>query len=334
MEKINDMNWQYRVRQVNGKETPINDFESMIIGDNMKAVRDGKNATMILNLPCVKMIVNLYTSVVITKDNKTKLLKKAKSNNRFDRPRPEASDKASAANFVIQTKPKDGDSKGKSFAEESGAYGFKWAATFKNDRDKFPSFDEMMTSIFKWFTNQMEAEIKGQSERKKVETIMTHKKTFNHLMSLANIYDPNKPLLGFYGHDKDPEKFKDELNLCNPYSQITCFCLYLYSMEFGSPPLYAELNRVCREMDMSLLEVLGPYAKALSWITLCCEHKRNEDDKILTGKILKLKGEGSMGNIAGIFLLFRGAAMKQEWVEPYYDNLYHQKTIESGKEAG
>lgn len=55
-------------------------------------------------------------------------------------------------------------------------------------------------------------------------------------------------------------------------------------MEFGSPTLYYELNRVCREMDETELETLGPFAKALSFITLCCENMRNDDDKILTGK--------------------------------------------------
>ena len=33
------------------------------------------------------------------------------------------------------------------------------------------------------------------------------------------------------------------LGLVCPYSNVTCLILYLYSMEFGSPPLYAELNR-------------------------------------------------------------------------------------------
>lgn len=116
------------------------------------------------------------------------------------------------------------------------------------------------------------------------DTIGFHKKTFNDLMLGANIAEPDKPLIGFYYPEKDKDKFNDELNLCNPYSQITCFCLYLYSMEFGSPTLYYELNRVCREMDETELETLGPFAKALSFITLCCENMRNDDDKILTGK--------------------------------------------------
>ena len=38
-----------------------------------------------------------------------------------------------------------------------------------------------------------------------------------------------------------------DLNLCNPYSPVCCWVLYLYSMELGSPPLYMVLNRAFRE---------------------------------------------------------------------------------------
>ena len=40
-----------------------------------------------------------------------------------------------------------------------------------------------------------------------------------------------------------------EYSFSNPYSKLTCFILQIYSMEIGSPPLYAEVNRVCREMN-------------------------------------------------------------------------------------
>lgn len=221
-----------------------------------------------------------------------------------------------------------------SFAEESGAYGFKWAEKFKGHRDKMPNFEEVMDGVFKWFTNQMNREIKDKDKQEQAKIIHSHKKTYNHLISQANIYDPKKALGAYYGDDKDPKRFEDELNLYYPYSQITCFCLYLYSMEFGDPPLYAELNRVCRDMDDSLLETLGPFAKCISLITYCCEHKRSEDDKILTGKILKLRGEGRMGNIAGIFLLFRGAGMKEEWIQPYEENTFVNTIQEEGKQKG
>ena len=43
---------------------------------------------------------------------------------------------------------------------------------------------------------------------------------------------------------------KDEddqiLGLWNPYSKASCLLMQLYSMEIGSPQLYAEANRVAR----------------------------------------------------------------------------------------
>ena len=53
--------------------------------------------------------------------------------------------------------------------------------------------------------------------------------------------------------NRDPE-----LALFDPYSKVTCFIMYLYSMEFGTPALYSELNRVARDMDMTQLKNLGP----------------------------------------------------------------------------
>ena len=36
------------------------------------------------------------------------------------------------------------------------------------------------------------------------------------------------------------------LGLSNPYSKASCLLMQLYSMEIGSPQLYAEANRVAR----------------------------------------------------------------------------------------
>ena len=51
-------------------------------------------------------------------------------------------------------------------------------------------------------------------------------------------------------------------------------------MEFGDPPLYAELNRAARDLDMSLIDSLGPMAKVMSEITYAAENFREKDDKI------------------------------------------------------
>lgn len=100
--------------------------------------------------------------------------------------------------------------------------------------------------------------LKLKSE-KALETIFSaHKATFTKLTNSVKIGHPNKPMTdGFEG------KCDDELGLNNPYSIISCFVLYLYSIEFGRPNLYAEVNRAAREMDTRLLPTLGPFAYAL-----------------------------------------------------------------------
>ena len=77
-------------------------------------------------------------------------------------------------------------------------------------------------------------------------------------------------MLGDFNHDKNSKTDKI-LGLSNPYSKITCLVLYLYSMELGNPPLYAEANRVARDMDLSYLKELGPFVCALGRITLFSE---------------------------------------------------------------
>ena len=59
--------------------------------------------------------------------------------------------------------------------------------------------------------------------------------------------------------------------------------VYLYSMEFGEPPFYAELNKAIRNMDSTKLQMFGPFARALYEITWNAEAGRNDSDKIKTG---------------------------------------------------
>ena len=72
---------------------------------------------------------------------------------------------------------------------------------------------------------------------------------------------------------------KDDLDLGNPYSKITCLVLYLYSIELGSPPLYYEINRVSRSKDESHLTTLGPYIISLGLITSMSENEETTSTK-------------------------------------------------------
>lgn len=130
------------VVQKNNKETPINDYESMLVGQEMKAIRKDKMAPKLLPLVTINMKVNLYSSVIMTKDGKYKCIKKAVENNRTERARPEATNKT----FEISLIPKkDG------FAPDMGAFGIEWATVFKGDHNACPSFSEMMEQLFEWY---------------------------------------------------------------------------------------------------------------------------------------------------------------------------------------
>ena len=84
-------------------------------------------------------------------------------------------------------------------------------------------------------------------------------------------------------------------------------------MEWGQPPLYAEVNRVTRELDMSEIENLGPFINILFWVLNAGEDKRSETDKIPSGK---MRG-GVEFNYAGCFMVWRGCAMDPDWVDPW-----------------
>ena len=84
-------------------------------------------------------------------------------------------------------------------------------------------------------------------------------------------------------------------------------------MEIGDPKLFAEANRVAREMDRTQMEELGPFLRALSAVTFNAELQKPNSDKIIPGYYLG----GNDFNMAGSFPLWRGATMRYEWLKPY-----------------
>lgn len=129
------------------------------------------------------------------------------------------------------------------------------------------------------------------------------------MIQKINITKTNVPLT----QDGDPE-----IGMHNPYSKISCFVLYAYSMEFGEPPLYFVVNSAARDMQVQYIPTLGPYAKVLGEIAQRAEQGREDHDKIRTGKYVEQKEGGVSNNISEIFLLWRGAQMKEDWLQPYF----------------
>lgn len=101
-----------------------------------------------MDLVTIGFNVNLYSSVVKCKHGKTKLLTKAVDNNRVERARPVATEKAVEISLIPKGKDKDG------FAVDMGNFGIKWATDFKNDHNACPSFSEMMEKLFEWYHAQ------------------------------------------------------------------------------------------------------------------------------------------------------------------------------------
>ena len=114
--------------------------------------------------------------------------------------------------------------------------------------------------------------MEGMNPASKLKFLGFSKKTWEDLLKAINITQPNKQMTW--------SSTDEELGLFNPYSKVTCFFLYLYSLEFGDPPLYSELNRICRDQDLHYINTLGPFALAMVTIILNAENKREPTDKI------------------------------------------------------
>lgn len=170
-----------------------------------------------------------------------------------------------------------------------------------------PSLNEIVEGLINWMTRQVEGSMAGKSKNLRKALIRSNRRNFKTIFDGIKVSpeDMDKPLTKGDGHSV--------LDTYNPYSKVTCIVLYLYSMEIGTPQLYAEVNRVARDMDLTYLKEFGPFLRALTFITASSESRKNETDKVTPGN--KLGGVDI--NMAGSFLLFRGAAMKNEWVAPY-----------------
>ena len=165
-----------------------------------------------------------------------------------------------------------------------------------------------MRGLVWWNVNQSEERLRGKADVNLKRTmIKAETKNMERFLGKISIDKSqwDKPVESGRGTD---------LDLSNPYSGVTCWVLYLYSMELGSPPLYMELNRACRQMDLTKLPQLGPFAYALSCVCRWGDSKKKKADKILHGSTI-WKG------LTGCFLLWRGASMKQVWIQPYLDNV-------------
>lgn len=169
-----------------------------------------------------------------------------------------------------------------------------------------PNLREIVTGLETWIVDQNEERMdrtKMNTQAKRMVIRLTKHILKEKIIGLVNISDWEQTMTSSGDHP--------DLNFKDPYSKITCLLLYLYSMELGTPPLYAEANRVARDMDFSLQDVLGPFIMGLYFVTMWANKSRHDHDKIKTGDMIG----GEVNNIAGSYLLWRGTAMKNEWID-------------------
>lgn len=182
-----------------------------------------------------------------------------------------------------------------------GAYGREWAKQIKEDLmdSATPTLREVVTGISEMLIAQMETKMNDMQEQRRLKINKSLIVSMEKFFESMGISDWDKPMI----HDRVPE-----LGLLNPYSKITYLIVYLYSMELGSPPLYAEANRVSRDMDLTQLKHLGPYVRALNGCVQNAEFSKNPDDRVATGQM----NGGVPNNLSGSYLLYRGEPMQEE----------------------
>jgi len=111
-----------------------------------------------------------------------------------------------------------------------------------------------MEGLTLWHSRQIESLLANvESKNVRIKIIKNSKRNFSTIFQALDFTpeEMNKPMTS---DEHDPI-----LGLCNPYSKVTCLILYLYSMEVGTPQLFAEANRVSRDMDLDYLLELGPF---------------------------------------------------------------------------
>ena len=129
-----------------------------------------------------------------------------------------------------------------------------------------------------------------------IDSAILYEKIFNKIREILDLEDITKPM---------NTQNRDDFDLLNPYGKMTCLILNLFSMEFGVPPLYAEVNRVCRVKDMKHIQTIGPFIQALKYTLIHAERNKEKKDIIRTGKVKTSNLDDCVEyNISGAFIAF------------------------------
>lgn len=140
------------------------------------------------------------------------------------------------------------------FANTWLEYGNIWSRKVKNDILALPSPEEMLIGLYEWLCEQLRESKKHLEKNDQKKAINTQFKNFREMIeqikTAIQIKNANSPMVI---PKLESTKFDQDLDITNPYGKVTSLILYLYSMEIGTPPLYSEVNRVTRDMDLKYL---------------------------------------------------------------------------------
>ena len=126
-------------------------------------------------------------------------------------------------------------------------YGLMWCREIKGDKNgrTLPTVNEMLDGLVFWISTQDSTSRHAVGDlchdHNQVDMQSASFKGYKQVMESIK-----KALKMSKASSKMNVGGKDENSLNDPYSKVTCLIFYLFSMQFGEPPLYSEVNRVSR----------------------------------------------------------------------------------------
>jgi len=116
---------------------------------------------------------------------------------------------------------------------------------------KRPSPNQLLEGLEKFFSLELMKKIGSQGELMISQIHSSYTAGFDRIRKMINFPDMDKQFNNYKS---------DDYNLFSPTSRASFLVLWLYSLE---PPFYFHLNQACRSLDQTLLQFLGPFARAL-----------------------------------------------------------------------
>ena len=118
-----------------------------------------------------------------------------------------------------------------------------------------PSPNQLLEGLEKFFSLELMKKIGSQGELMISQIHSSYTDGFDRIRKMINFPDMDKQF--------NSTAYDNDYDLESPISRASFLVLWLYSLE---PPFYFHLNQACRSLDQTLLQFLGPFAEALSWV--------------------------------------------------------------------